>query len=77
MQLREGFLVMVDNKKKVVSGVVAVTALTGAFVAPATAEAADNDAPNSIQETIQEATEAQKAAKAAPQKVKDAKNALN
>ncbi|MEL6460386.1 MAG: DUF4114 domain-containing protein [Cyanobacteria bacterium J06621_15] len=73
MQLREGFLVMVDNKKKVVSGVVAATALTGAFVAPATAQAADNDAPNSIQETIQEATEAQKAAKAAPGKVNAAK----
>lgn len=68
---------MVDNKKKVVSGVVAATALTGAFVAPATAQAADNDAPNSIQETIQEATEAQKAAKAAPQKVKAAKNAFD
>ena len=65
---------MVDNKKKVVSGVVAVSALTGAFVAPATAQAADNDAPNSIQETIKEASEAQKAAKDAPNKVKTAKS---
>jgi len=68
---------MVDNKKKVVSGVVAATALTGAFVAPATAQAADNDTSNSIQETIQEATEAQQAAKDAPQKVKTAKSALD
>lgn len=72
--IREEFLIMVDNKKKVVSGVVAATALTGTFVAPATAQAADNDAPNSIQETIQEATQAQKAAKTAPQKVKAAKS---
>ncbi len=67
---------MVDNKKKVVSGVVAAAGLTGAFVAPATAEAANTDAPNSIQETIKEASEAQKAAKAAPGKVKAAKKSF-
>jgi len=68
---------MVDNKKKVVSGVVAAASLTGAFVAPATAQAADNDAPNSIQETIQEATEAQQAVKAAPGKVNAAKKTFD
>ncbi len=68
---------MVDNKNKVVSGVVAATALTGVFVAPATAQAADNDTSNSIQETIQEATETQQAAKTAPQKVQAAKKTFD
>ncbi|MEM9923338.1 MAG: DUF4114 domain-containing protein [Cyanobacteria bacterium P01_D01_bin.50] len=67
---------MVDSKK-VVKSVATATALTGAFVAPATAKAADNDAPNSIQETIQEASDAQKAVKDAPKKVQAAKKSFN
>lgn len=67
---------MVDNKK-VVKSFAAAAALTGAFVAPATAEAAENDAPNSIQETIQEASVAQKAVKDAPKKVETAKKSFD
>ena len=65
---------MVDNKKKVVSGVVAATALTGAFVAPETAQAADNNAPNSNQ---QQTTQEESSANLATQKVNSAKTVLN
>ncbi|MEM6753371.1 MAG: DUF4114 domain-containing protein [Cyanobacteria bacterium P01_C01_bin.38] len=65
---------MVDNKKKVVSGVVAATALTGAFVAPATAQAANNDAPNSNQ---QQTNKEESSANLATQKVNSTRKNLN
>lgn len=65
MQLREGFLVMVDNKKKIVYGVAAAATLAGAFAAPGNAQAADIQTPSDMMEGIQnaEATQARQEAR--------------
>ncbi len=67
---------MFNNKKKFVSGVFAAATLTGAFIAPTSAQAADSNPPKSIQQTIKEASDAEKVAKQAPQKVDAAKKTL-